>query len=188
VSPRIPPLERSDAAPAVERMYQRMDALGNPPPNMHLTFGKNPALYESWLPFATYVMPASSLEHRDRQILILRTAYAWRSGYVWAQHVQISRFFDVLAPDEIAALEAEESSRWDPWSSLERALVQACDETRAEGKISERVWRVLAAAYDEPELLDVVFTIGQYALISTSLRSLEVELDDGLALPSWAGA
>jgi alkylhydroperoxidase family enzyme len=188
VPPRITPLERADAAPGVERMYQRMDALGNPPPNMHLTFGRNPALYESWLPFATYVIPASSLEHRDRQILILRTAYVWRSGYVWAQHVEISRLFEVLSPDEIAGLEVDDPSQSALWSSLEHALIAASDETRSEGKISEPVWRVLAASYDEAQLLDVVFTIGQYALISTSLRSLEVELDQGLTLPGWASS
>jgi len=128
------------------------------------------------------------VEHRDRQILILRTAYAWRSGYVWAQHVRISELFEVLSPHEIAGLETDDSPGSDAWSSLERALVTACDETRADGKISEPVWRVLAASYDEAELLDVVFTIGQYGLISTSLRSLEVELDDGLMLPDWAGS
>jgi alkylhydroperoxidase family enzyme len=165
-----------------------MDALGNPPPNMHLTFGKNPALYESWLPFATYVIPASSLDHRGRQILILRTAFAWRSGYVWAQHVEISKFFEVLTADEIAALESDDEPASGTWSSLERALITACDETRTAGEVSEPVWRVLAAAYDEAQLLDVVFTIGQYALISTSLRSLQVELDDGLALPGWASS
>ena len=78
--PRIAPLKREDAAPQVEAMYKRMDAMGNPPPNMHLTFGKNPGLYEKWLPFATYIIPASSLAHRDRQILILRSAYSWRCG------------------------------------------------------------------------------------------------------------
>jgi alkylhydroperoxidase family enzyme len=188
VPPRIAPLARADAAPEVERLYLRMDALGNPPPNMHLTFGKNPPLYESWLPFATYVIPASSLEHRDRQILILRTAYAWRSGYVWAQHVEISRIFEALSPSEIVGLERDDPSRSDLWSPLEQALVCACDETRGEGKVSEPVWRVLAASYSEAQLLDVVFTIGQYALISTSLRSLEVELDDGLTLPGWAAS
>jgi alkylhydroperoxidase family enzyme len=186
VAPRIAPLERADAAPAVEVMYRRMDDLGNPPPNMHLTFGKNPALYESWLPFATYVIPASSLDHRDRQILILRTAYTWRSGYVWAQHVQISKLFEVLTSDEIAALDTDDPAPAASWSPLEHALVTACDETRADGEISEPVWSVLAATYDEAQLLDVVFTIGQYALISTSLRSLRVELDDGLTLPPWA--
>jgi alkylhydroperoxidase family enzyme len=169
-------------------MYRRMDELGNPPPNMHLTFGKNPALYESWLPFATYVIPASSLEHRDRQILILRTAYTWRSGYVWSQHVEISKFFEVLSPEEIAAVGADDPTGSVPWSSLEHALITACDETRTAGEISEPVWNVLAAAYDEAQLLDVVFTIGQYALISTSLRSLHVELDEGLTLPSWASS
>jgi alkylhydroperoxidase family enzyme len=187
VPPRIAPLRRADAAPAVEAMYRRMDALGNPPPNMHLTFGKNPALYESWLPFATYVIPASSLPHRDRQILILRTARTWRSGYVWSQHVEISKFFEVLSDQEIAAL-GDESPDSAAWSALEHALITACDETRTEGAISGPVWDVLAGAYDEAQLLDVVFTIGQYALISTSLRSLEVELDDGLTLPDWAAS
>jgi alkylhydroperoxidase family enzyme len=188
VAPRIAPLRRADAAPAVEAMYRRMDALGNPPPNMHLTFGKNPALYESWLPFATYVIPASSLPHRDRQILILRTALTWRSGYVWSQHVEISKFFEVLSDHEIAALGTAGPPAPEAWSSLECALITASDETRTEGEISEPVWEVLAGAYDEAQLLDVVFTIGQYALISTGLRSLGVELDDGLTLPDWAAS
>jgi alkylhydroperoxidase family enzyme len=145
-------------------------------------------LYESWLPFATYVIPASSLDHRDRQILILRTAFTWRSGYVWAQHVEISKHFEALSSEEIAALDADDPSLSASWSSLEDALIAACDETRADGEISEPVWGVLAATYDEAELLDVVFTIGQYALISTCLRSIHVELDDGLALPSWAAS
>lgn len=182
--PRIAPLRRIDAAPSVEAMYRRMDELGNPPPNMHLTFGKNPRLYESWLPFATYVIPASSLAARDRQILILRTAYTWRSGYVWSQHVRISKAIDALSTDEIADLDADVPA--ERWSALDRALIAACDETRADGAISDAVWATLAASFEEQQLLDLVFTIGQYALIATSLRSLRVELDDGLSLPSWA--
>jgi hypothetical protein len=42
---------------------------------MHPTFAKkNSNLYAKWLPFATYIIPASSLAPRDRQILILRCA------------------------------------------------------------------------------------------------------------------
>lgn len=182
--PRISPLKRQDAAPAVEAMYKRMDAMGNPPPNMHLTFGKNPALYEKWLPFATYVIPASSLKHRDRQILILRSAFEWRSGYVWSQHVEMSKRFNALSAEEMAALSTEGADG--AWSPVERALIAAVDETRTSGEISDPVWDVLAAAYREDQLLDLVFTIGQYSLISTALRSLRVQLDRGLTLPAWA--
>jgi len=182
--PRITPLKREEAAPQVEAMYKRMDAMGNPPPNMHLTFGKNPGLYEKWLPFATYIIPASSLEHRDRQILILRSAFKWRCGYVWSQHVRISKHFAALSDREIAALCNDGAD--DHWSPAERALIAAVDETRTVGEISDPVWKVLAGRYGEGQLLDLVFTIGQYSLISTALRSLRVQLDGGLTLPDWA--
>lgn len=182
MKPRMTPLERADAAPQVEAMYRQMDAMGNPPPNMHLTFGRNPGLYEKWLPFATYIIPASTLGHRDRQLVILRTAFAWRCGYVWAQHVEISRRFSVLSDDEMAALCGDGGG----WSDVERALIAAVDETRRVGEVSDAVWSVLAERYDDAELLDLLFTIGQYGLISTTLRTLRVQLDDGLALPAWA--
>jgi hypothetical protein len=70
MKPRIEPMRREDAAPEVAKLYDLMEKMGNPPPNMHLTFGKNPDLYAKWLPFATYIIPASSLAPRDRQILI----------------------------------------------------------------------------------------------------------------------
>jgi alkylhydroperoxidase family enzyme len=184
MSPRIPPLRRADAAPEVEAMFRLMDELGNPPPNMHLTFGRNPELYVSWLPFATHVIPASSLEHRHRQILILRCAYVWRSGYVWSQHVVMSKRFGVLVDDEISALAVDNQEG--SWTPFEQALIGACDETRTHGEIADSVWAVLAEALSEVQLIDLVFTIGQYALISTALRSLRVELDEPLELPAWA--
>jgi alkylhydroperoxidase family enzyme len=185
MKPRIAPMAREDAPPEVAALYDLMEKKGNPPPNMHLTFGKNAALYTKWLPFATYVIPASSLAPRDRQILILRCAYNWRCGYAWAQHVRISKRLAALGDVEIAALEG---SGGHEWSSKEAALIRACDDSAATAKIGGETWAALAQAFTESELLDVVFTIGQYALISLALNSLQVRLDDGLSLPSWSKA
>jgi len=181
--PRIAPMKREDAAPEVEKLYALMEAMGNPPPNMHLTFGKHPDLYAKWLPFATYVMPASSLAPRDRQILILRCAFDWRCGYAWAQHARISKRIGALGDGEIAALEGGGSFAW---NAKEAALIGACDDCARSMRIGEGAWAGLARHYGEKELLDVAFTIGQYALISIALKSLKVQLDDGLSLPDWA--
>jgi alkylhydroperoxidase family enzyme len=183
VQPRIMPMQRADADPEVEELYALMEAMGNPPPNMHLTFGRHPALYAKWLPFATHVIPASSLAPRDRQILILRCAFNWRCGYAWAQHVHISRRLDVLSDREIDALQGRGSLDWD---DKEAALINACDEVARSMDVGDPTWAVLVAHSSEPELLDIVFTIGQYALISIALRTLRVRLDDGLMLPQWA--
>ena len=181
--PRITPMQRADAEPEVEELYALMEAMGNPPPNMHLTFGRHAALYAKWLPFATHVIPASSLAPRDRQILILRCAFNWRCGYAWAQHVHISKRLEVLGDAEIDALQDRGPIEWD---DKEAALISACDEVARSMEVGDPTWTVLTAQLTEHELLDVVFTIGQYALISIALKTLRVELDDGLMLPEWA--
>ncbi len=176
-------MRREEAASEVEELYVLMDALGNPPPNMHLTFGRHAELYTAWLPFATHVIPGSTLAPRDRQILILRCAFDWRCGYAWAQHVALSTRLDVLDAAEIDALQDAGSHDWEPG---EAALVDACDEIAERMRIGDATWSALADRYTEPELLDLVFTIGQYALISIALRTLRVQLDEGLTLPAWA--
>jgi alkylhydroperoxidase family enzyme len=153
---------------------------------MHLTFGQHPELYAAWLPFAVHVMPNSTLRPRHRQLLILRTSYAWRAPYPWAHHARISKMVSDLADGEIEAtvldLEREQ------WPALELALLRACDETRSDGAIQESTWQLLSKELGQRELLDVVFTIGQYALIATALNSLHVDLDEGFSLPAWAEA
>ena len=43
-----------------------------------------------------------------------------------------------------------------------------------------RPTRTLAGHYDERELLDIVFTVGQYHLVSMALNTFGVERDDGV--------
>jgi alkylhydroperoxidase family enzyme len=183
MQPRIQPMRREDAAPEVAKLFELMDGMGNPPPNMHLTFGKNAALYAKWLPFATYIIPASSLAARDRQILILRSAFNWRSGYAWAHHARISKRLAALDDTEIAAL--QDAGEYG-WTDKETALIGACDDSAKGARIGDAAWAALARHYGERELLDVVFTIGQYALIALALNSLRVQLDEGLSLPAWS--
>ncbi len=181
---RIPPVRRADADPKVEAAFERIESLGGYVPNMHLTFGRHPELYAAWLPFAVHVMPDSTLEPRHRQLLILRTSYAWRAPYPWAHHARISKVVSDLADAEIegTALDLERAE----WPLLELALLRACDETRLHGSIQEPTWQVLSKELGQRELLDVVFTIGQYGLIATALNSLQVQLDEGFDLPAWA--
>lgn len=181
---RIPPVRRADADPKVEAEFRRIESLGGYVPNMHLTFGQHPELYAAWLPFAVHVMPNSSLKPRHRQLLILRTSYAWRAPYPWAHHARISKLVSDLADAEIEA--SARDLELSPWPVLDRALLRACDETRLHGCIQEPTWRVLSTELGQRELLDVVFTIGQYALIATALNSLHVQLDEGFQLPAWA--
>jgi len=183
---RIPPIERYRADPRSEAQFERIESLGGYVPNMHLTFGSHPDLYAAWLPFAVHVMPNSTLSARDRQLLILGTCYAWRAAYPWSHHARISETLHALSSEEIARIESGPDHA--AWSRREAALLRACLETRSHGRISQPTWEPLAADHDQKQLLDIVFTIGQYTLIATALNSLEVELDAGFEAPAWSEA
>ena len=48
-----------------------------------------------------------------------------------------------------------------------------------EGFLSEATWKELAARYDTMQLMDVVFTVGQYNLVSMAVNTLGVQQDEG---------
>ena len=44
----------------------------------------------------------------------------------------------------------------------------------------DETWGVLSAAFDEPELIDVVITVAGYKMVSIASNSLGVQLEPGL--------
>jgi alkylhydroperoxidase family enzyme len=66
------------------------------------------------------------------------------------------------------------------WSDKEAALMQAVDDLFESSVVSDATWAALAKSYSTEQLMDAVFTIGQYNLVSWALNSFGVPLDDFL--------
>jgi alkylhydroperoxidase family enzyme len=146
--------------------------------NVLATVVRHPDLLERWSAFAGHVLgPTSTLSPRDREILILRIGWLNRSEYEFGQHVLFARRAGMSDP-EIERV--KEGAGAPGWTALESALCRAADDLHRDGKVSDDTWRALAAHYDEKQLLDVVFTVGQYNLVSWALNSIGVELDEGV--------
>ena len=64
------------------------------------------------------------------------------------------------------------------WSPAEQALLQATDQLVADAFISDETWAALSAHYEKQQLMDLVFTVGQYNLVSMALNTLGVQLED----------
>ncbi len=146
--------------------------------NVLATIVRHPDLLERWSAFAGHVLgPTSTLSARDREILILRIGWLNRSEYEFGQHVLFARRAG-LADEEIERVKQGDAAPG--WTAHEAALIRAADDLHRSGKVSDETWRALAERYDEQQLLDVVFTVGQYNLVSWALNSLGVELDEGV--------
>jgi alkylhydroperoxidase family enzyme len=141
------------------------------------TLARHPELARAYHTFNGYILFASTLSPRQRELLVLRVAAVRASEYEWAQHAVLAGDAG-LDEDEVARIaEGPDASGWPP---LDAAMVRAVDELIGEGTIGEATWTVLAGHLDEQQLMDLVFTVGAYEVLAMALRSFDVELDDDL--------
>jgi alkylhydroperoxidase family enzyme len=68
-------------------------------------------------------------------------------------------------------------------SPLYRLLLEATDELHSDAHVSDATWQGLSEHLNQQQLMDLVFTVGQYNLVSMALNSFGVQLDQGV--PDW---
>jgi alkylhydroperoxidase family enzyme len=186
--PRIPPLPPKEWSPEMrgalaalrpqhprhpfpqtEGRPKALNALG--------TLARHPELTRAFNTFNGYILFASTLSPRQRELLVLRVAALRDSDYEWEQHAVLAA--DVgLEEDEVTRIALGPDAPG--WSALDQAMVRAVDELVGEAKVSDATWKVLADGLDEQQLMDLVFTVGAYEVLAMAFRSFDVELDEDL--------
>ncbi len=169
-SPRIAPLDVDDIDPEIREMFGDRELL-----NIFRTLAVHPKLLKRWLVFGNHVLGKSTLAPRDRELVILRTGWNSGSAYEFSQHTVIGRAAG-LTDDEIRRTTVNDLADWDERDQL---LIQAADELCRDSIIGDETWSGLSGHFDERQLLDLIFTVGQYQLVSMALNSLGVQLEAG---------
>ncbi len=137
---------------------------------------QHPELARSWLPFAAHVLRKQTLPFRDREMLILRIGWLNQAQYEWDQHVLVAKRAG-LTDGEIDRITKGPHAGWD---RHETALLQAADDLYEDSVVTDETWEILSERYSIEQMMDAVFTIGQYNLVSWALNSFGVPLDDFL--------
>lgn len=178
-APRIAPLSDNELSPEQkERLDKARSATGSVL-NIFRTLVRAPDAFRAFQWWGGYVMTRNSLSPRDREILILRTGWLCRSGYEWTQHHRIG-LGSGLSAEDIERIKVGAGA--EGWNAAERALLAAADDLNRNHFVSNPVWAALTAHYSERQLMDVVFTVGQYTQVSMILNSFGIQLDEGQTL------
>src|SRR5262249_21270347 len=127
--------------------------------NIFRTLAAHPKLLRQWLVFGNYILYKSTLPPRERELVILRIGWLCQAEYEWGQHVVIGKRAG-LTDDEIKLI--KEGPGAAGWNEFDALLLRAVDELHAHAFISDAVWNALAASYSAQQLIDLVFTVGQY--------------------------
>jgi alkylhydroperoxidase family enzyme len=175
-SPRIPPLAEDERDEQVNELLAPIRVEGADL-NIFATLVRHPRLFRRWSGFGGFLLYRGELPARDRELLILRTAWNTRAEYEWGQHVRIARAADVSDGEISRVVEGPDAPGW---SAPEAALVRAADELHRESTISDTTWGVLAENYDEHQLIEICMVVGQYHLVAFTLNALGVEREPGV--------
>lgn len=150
--------------------------LGGRDLNLFRVLMHHPELTRRWVVFAGHVLRKQTLPARERELLILRIGWLNQAEYEWAQHVEIAKRSGIT-PEEIELVREGPSGSWGPEDA---ALLQAVDDLYEHSVVSDATWEALSARFSTAQMMDLVFTVGQYNLVSWALNSFGVPLDDFL--------
>ena len=176
--PRIHPQNESEWDEDARTLIEGFKKISKGPvTNIMATLANYSKLYKRWRVFGNHILFKSSLPPRDREILILRIGWLCQAEYEWGQHVIIGKRAGLNDEEIIQIIEGPNAEGWD---AFDATLVRAVDELYIDSFITDATWQKIAVKYNKHQLIDLVFTVGQYNLVSMALNTLGVQLEDGI--------
>ena len=180
-APRIEPVPEARRDAQQQAIAERFASSGMT--NAVATYLAHPALAEAVLPYAQYVSNDSTLPARHRALLLLRTAWLTRSGYLWAHQARHA------LRNGLTRAELERTAHGpaaEGWSAFDATLLRAADELHVDSFVSDATWAALMREYDTNQLIDLVYGVGDLTMHAGVLNTLGVALEDDVEerLPS----
>lgn len=195
---RIPLLPEEEWSPQARDLLENKCYPGPDDKQYHhyLSFAHHPWFLDRWLKMAGTVVKHSSLGEREKQMVVMHTAWWTRSSYGWVQRNKDS---DVrknlisslhtsprdagLTDAEIANLARPASAG--PWSDADRAILLAVEDCGEKGGISTPIWEALRQTHDTKQIIDLVAFISFYFLTFMNINSFSVPNYPGDPEPPW---
>ncbi|MFD3759167.1 carboxymuconolactone decarboxylase family protein [Streptomyces sp. NPDC058622] len=177
---RIAPLPPEQWPPELHDLLAASHKDGPGRVNLFGTLAHHPALAHAWLALARVLTHEGTLPHRQRELVILRTAHSRGGSFVYERHRAVASDAG-LTPPETSATAAPPASH--PWAADDLALLEACDALAAGAPVPPALWDRLAAALRPDQLIEFLILAGQCATMCATLGVLHTP-PDGDRTPS----
>ena len=137
----------------------------------------HPTILGPFIEWATAVAQHGLITKREQEILALRVALNCRSEFEWGHHVVFGRATGMTDDDLDRVVAGPDAAGWSP---SERALVRTADElTSGAYDIGDETWAALRSHFDDGQLAEIPFVVGQYTMLSMFANGLGVALEEG---------
>ena len=173
--PRITVPDARELRDDVAALLPQIAPRGRQPAHTMAVLARQPDLLAPFLAWAAALALQGVLSHRDHELLALRAAWRCGSDFEWAEHVEYARAAGLHDVDIRAVAQIGLTS----WSGREAALLQAADELIAGADVSDSTWQELAGHFDPPALVEILFVVGQYTMLSMVANAAGIDAPEG---------
>ncbi|CAO5192113.1 4-carboxymuconolactone decarboxylase [Frankia sp. AiPs1] len=178
---RLPPLPEEQwddrTREAVSHMLPRRLRNARGAGNGLSTLLRHPDLTQAFLAFNNHLLLRSTLPPRVRELAILRVAKRRECAYEWAQHVRLA------AGLGLSEVQIEAAGRGEAADPFDREVLRAVDELDGGTGLSDGTWERLSKELDEKQLMDLIFTVGGYAMLAVAFNTFGTAPEEPDARP-----
>jgi len=121
----------------------------------------------------------AELDHRLRELVIMRIGWVTGSVYEWTQHWPLAQDMFGCKADELLAVRDWRAAGL--FSELDRDVLGATDELLETGTLSDESWSRCESALGRDASIDLVAAVGTWLMISKVARGLRIPLEEGVA-------
>ncbi len=100
---RVSLMRKEQASPEVQEVFERLEARGARVVNIYRTLAHSRAAMRHFMRLGNSLLERCHLDHRLRELAILRVARLTGSQYEWTQHVTLARECGVT-PEQMEAM------------------------------------------------------------------------------------
>jgi 4-carboxymuconolactone decarboxylase len=175
--PRLLPVEEQDIP---EKALEALRPYRNGDGDIYAiwaTLAAHPDALRRFLVFGNHVLGKNTLPARSRELVILRIAWLTQAEYEWLQHVRIARRAGV-SDGEIRALGRPDAPGF---GDAERVLLAATDQLFSGADLDDTVWKGLRAHLATEQLIDLVYTVGQYQSVAMAINAFRIQPEPDIA-------
>jgi alkylhydroperoxidase family enzyme len=176
----LPREEWTDAAREVFAFWGEPGAWDNgSKTNMSMVLANHPPLAIAYQTFGKHLLLASTIGVRPRELIVLRTAWLQKCQYEWHYHVGYGLAAGLTMAEIAAIRDGWQSPVW-AGSDEDRAVLRAVDDLVEDQRIGAETWALLSRHYGRQQLMDLVFTVGNYVMLGWAVATFGIPLEEGV--------
>lgn len=174
---RVPLLSKEQAPPEARDVFERVEARGARVMNVYRALANSRAAILPFMRLGNTLLERCHLDHRLRELAILRVARLTGSQYEWAQHVALAREAGIT-PEQMESIREWRSST--AFDARDRAVLAYTDEVTQNIRVPEDVFGEMAAHLDQESIVELTLSIGYWGMVARLLEALQVDVDTEL--------